>query len=96
MNASNGTVDAHQAASLVKEVQLSPGALRRLARHQARVEGASAVFALAQQGFQLQQQALREALAEVLEEQGVDTARLAEAQLNIDWRTGVLSLPEAV
>lgn len=83
-----------EAPPLQPALQLTAAALRRLARLHARLEGAQAALQAAQQVVIHQQQALRDGLAEVLDEEGYDVARFnSDAQLNIDWRTGLLKLP---
>jgi hypothetical protein len=72
------------------EVQLPPGALRRLARLHARTEGAQQAAQAASNTLQVLQQALREALTEACEEEGTSVGA-AQTQVDIDWRTGVVS-----
>lgn len=91
----NGTAAeaAAEGPHVPRMIILRPGDLRRLARLQARLEGALGAAQAAQQVAQVTQQALRDGLAEVLEEEGVDTRGLGDAQLSVDWRTGVMRLP---
>lgn len=83
----NGTFEASN-----QEVRLSPGALRRLARLHARTEGAQLIERAATQTVQQMQLALREALTEACEEEGVFVPEGSTATVDIDWRTGVVKL----
>jgi hypothetical protein len=82
----NGLVTA------AREVSLSQPVIRRLARLHARVEGMQQIANLATQSVQLAQNQLRDALAEACEEQGATLPESENAPVNIDWRTGVVTI----
>lgn len=73
-------------------VLLPPGALRRLARLHARMEGAEAVAQIASNAAQETRVALQAALNEVCEEEGLDTANAGDTPVDIDWRRGRVRL----
>lgn len=83
----NGTLSASQ-----REVKLSTPVVRRLARLHARSEGAQLAVQAAAQTQQQMQQALREALTEACEEEGVSIPDGNTAPVDIDWRTGVVTI----
>jgi len=74
------------------EVTLSPATLRRLARLQARVEGAVAVFQAAQQVAQQQNTTLQQELTEACADEGMTLLQDNQTQVDIDWKTGVVRL----
>ena len=84
----NGTI---QAAN--REITLSATVVRRLARLHARAEGAQLAVNAANQALIQIQTALREALTEACEEEGVSVGS-GTAPVDIDWRTGVVTVGE--
>ena len=83
----NGTLEAS-----TREVRLSPVVLRRLARLHARAEGAQLVAKATEQAMQQTQAALREALTEACEEEGMTVPGSSTASVDVDWRTGVVTV----
>ena len=81
----------------VTQVTLSPNALRRLARLQARAEGANTAALAAMSSAQQAHTTLQEALAEECEYEGMAIPSNGQGQAQVDWRTGVvrLQLPTA-
>jgi hypothetical protein len=74
------------------EVTLSPSALRRLARLQARAEGAQGVAMAAMQAAQAAQQTLQQALTEECQEEGMNIPGGGSAPVDLDWKTGVVRI----
>lgn len=86
----NGTL-----AAANREVTIPTAALRRLARLHARTEGAQMAVNAATQSLQQLQALLRDALTEACDEQGVAIPDGNTAPVDIDWRTGVVSIGAA-
>lgn len=76
----------------VSEVQVSATVLRRLARLHARAEGLQLAVQAVSGALQQAQNALREALTEACEEQGMALPGGGTAPVDVDWRTGVITL----
>jgi hypothetical protein len=66
---------------------LSPGALRRLARFQARLEGAQSALQAAETVVRALNEQYREAVGAALEDAGIGMPG-QPAKLDIDWATG--------
>jgi len=80
----------------VTQVTLSPNALRRLARLQARAEGANSVAQVAINAAQQAHQTLQQALTEECQDEGMTLDMTTQAQAEVDWRTGVVRLAPPV
>jgi hypothetical protein len=74
------------------EVTLSPAALKRVARMQARAEGAGQVAQVAMQAAQQAQVTLQQTLVEECQDAGMPITADAQGQVDIDWRTGKVKL----
>lgn len=74
------------------EVTLSPGALKRLARLQARAEGAIMVAQAAEQAARQAQAALQQTLTEECADEGMTIPQDEQMQVQIDWRSGEVRL----
>ena len=81
-----------------RTIRLSPAALKRLARLQARLEGATAVaqaaIASAQAAHQAAQASLQQALTEECQDEGL-AIPAGGGGVDIDWRSGQVSLKDA-
>jgi len=76
-------------------VSLSQTTLKRLARLQARAEGAFAVFQAAQTAAQLAQTTLQQELTEACADEGLAIPQDNQTQVDIDWKTGEVRLRES-
>lgn len=74
------------------EVTFAPNVLRKLARLHARVEGAQRVAQAVSQAVQAAQMDLQVALTEACEDEGFALPQNGNTPLDINWRTGHLSL----
>jgi hypothetical protein len=81
-----------QLAAEQKTFLLPAGSLRRVARLHARLEGAQGVAQAAINASQQAQSALQAALNEACEDEGLHVPPDGSVPVDIDWRTGRLSL----